>query len=252
MQSIPGLRTTYRVVTQGQAGGKTVSKGSTVTVHATGIVKETNKKFWSTKDPGHLQEKGHFLEVMHQEPQSQASIPFGIVVPGLPVINTAQSISPGRWTVPIPDAHKTRQLTVFLTQPIQDPSYGLTVYLSPPPYQEWIYLGAVSNNLPSNMFQVRWPVALAMQPFQAQLGAMLEPASEVVKKVSPVPPQEEEYRMFAKFIAEDLFRFMESFNKQTDARNELLLIPTKVLDMWYEKFSNKFKVDPFFWLHKKG
>eukprot|EP00669_Euglena_mutabilis_P013074 TRINITY_DN7821_c0_g1_i1.p3 TRINITY_DN7821_c0_g1~~TRINITY_DN7821_c0_g1_i1.p3 ORF type:complete len:119 (+),score=42.87 TRINITY_DN7821_c0_g1_i1:64-420(+) len=52
MQSIPGLRTTYRVVTQGPAGGKTVLKGSTVTVHATGIVKETNKKFWSTKDPG--------------------------------------------------------------------------------------------------------------------------------------------------------------------------------------------------------
>ena len=26
--------------------------GATVTVHATGVVKETGKKFWSTKDPG--------------------------------------------------------------------------------------------------------------------------------------------------------------------------------------------------------
>jgi hypothetical protein len=171
---------------------------------------------------------------------------------------------------------------VFLTQPIQDPSFGLTVYISPPPYQEWLYLGAVSNNLPSNVFQVRWPPAFVTQPFQAQLGMcvlcrrayracrvvpcravshgqvnddgipgiMLEPLSEIVKKVSPVPPQEEEYRLFAKFIADDLFRFMESFNKQTDTRNELLLIPTKVLDMWYEKFNTKFKHDPFFWTRK--
>merc|ERR1712087_79926 len=29
-----------------------VSKGCTATVHATGVVKETGKKFWSTKDPG--------------------------------------------------------------------------------------------------------------------------------------------------------------------------------------------------------
>ena len=26
--------------------------GATVTVHATGVIKETGKKFWSTKDPG--------------------------------------------------------------------------------------------------------------------------------------------------------------------------------------------------------
>merc|ERR1711977_203306 len=32
--------------------GKEVGKGAKVTVHATGVVKETGKKFWSTKDPG--------------------------------------------------------------------------------------------------------------------------------------------------------------------------------------------------------
>ncbi|KAJ9465202.1 Peptidyl-prolyl cis-trans isomerase FKBP12 [Diplonema papillatum] len=50
MQSIPGLATTYQVLKEGS--GQQVSKGNTVTVHATGIVKETNKKFWSTKDAG--------------------------------------------------------------------------------------------------------------------------------------------------------------------------------------------------------
>jgi hypothetical protein len=31
-------------------GDRTVAAKDTVTVHATGIVKETGKKFWSTKD----------------------------------------------------------------------------------------------------------------------------------------------------------------------------------------------------------
>merc|ERR1739845_7785 len=48
---ISGYATKFRDIKEG-SGQKTVSKNDTVTVHATGIVKETNKKFWSTKDPG--------------------------------------------------------------------------------------------------------------------------------------------------------------------------------------------------------
>merc|ERR1712129_445953 len=32
--------------------GRVISKGDTATVHATGVIKESGKKFWSTKDPG--------------------------------------------------------------------------------------------------------------------------------------------------------------------------------------------------------
>ena len=42
--------TKYTILKEG--AGAAVSKGATVTVHATGVVKETGKKFWSTKDPG--------------------------------------------------------------------------------------------------------------------------------------------------------------------------------------------------------
>jgi hypothetical protein len=41
---LPGYQTTYDTVKEGS--GATVNKGATVTVHATGIVKETGKKFW--------------------------------------------------------------------------------------------------------------------------------------------------------------------------------------------------------------
>ncbi|CAK0828512.1 unnamed protein product, partial [Prorocentrum cordatum] len=50
-ETIPGYKTTKQILTKG-SGNKAVSKGATVTVHATGVIKETRKKFWSTKDPG--------------------------------------------------------------------------------------------------------------------------------------------------------------------------------------------------------
>ena len=50
-QDIMGYETKMLIVKKGKAGA-VVSKGDKVTVHATGIVKETDKKFWSTKDAG--------------------------------------------------------------------------------------------------------------------------------------------------------------------------------------------------------
>ena len=49
MQAIEGYDTTYRT-TQAGSGRAMMGKGSTVTVHAMGVVKQTGAKFWSTKD----------------------------------------------------------------------------------------------------------------------------------------------------------------------------------------------------------
>mmetsp|Transcript_9223 Transcript_9223/g.16634 ORF Transcript_9223/g.16634 Transcript_9223/m.16634 type:complete len:227 (-) Transcript_9223:73-753(-) len=48
----PGCDGTVFTVLKEGAGETTVTKGAQVKVHATGVVKETGKKFWSTKDPG--------------------------------------------------------------------------------------------------------------------------------------------------------------------------------------------------------
>merc|ERR1711862_33957 len=51
MTAAPGCNgTTYEILKEGS--GAAVAKGAKVIVHATGIVKESGKKFWSTKDPG--------------------------------------------------------------------------------------------------------------------------------------------------------------------------------------------------------
>merc|ERR1712160_40512 len=50
MEAIAGINTTFRIIKAGS--GNAITKGCSATVHATGVVKETGKKFWSTKDPG--------------------------------------------------------------------------------------------------------------------------------------------------------------------------------------------------------
>jgi len=47
---LPGYKTVFKTLSEGS--GAAVTKGAKVTVHATGVVKESGKKFWSTKDPG--------------------------------------------------------------------------------------------------------------------------------------------------------------------------------------------------------
>ena len=51
-EAVSGLKTKKMTVTPAPEGSPTIAKGDTITVHATGVVKETDKKFWSTKDPG--------------------------------------------------------------------------------------------------------------------------------------------------------------------------------------------------------
>ena len=51
-EAVAGLKTMKTTVTAAPDGSPTVVKGDTVTVHATGTVKQNEKKFWSTKDPG--------------------------------------------------------------------------------------------------------------------------------------------------------------------------------------------------------
>jgi len=51
VETIPNHKTTFCTIKEG-TGSEMVKEKSKVTVHATGFVVETGKKFWSTKDAG--------------------------------------------------------------------------------------------------------------------------------------------------------------------------------------------------------
>jgi ribulose-phosphate 3-epimerase len=106
----------------------------------------------------------------------------------------------------------------------------------------WSYCGCVANAKPSDVFALRWPVDDNGAPFAtAAIGISVEPLAATLEKESVLIQHKE---TFAKRVAEDLLRFMQSFQTGGDAQH--MVVPTNILDRWFDKFINKFRRDPGF------
>lgn len=71
-------------------------------------------------------------------------------------------------------------------------------------------------------------------------GVSLEPAAELALKESSKLGARED---FAKRVAFNLFRYMESFGS-TDG--DKITVPMNSLERWFEKFQHRFRRDPDF------
>lgn len=71
-------------------------------------------------------------------------------------------------------------------------------------------------------------------------GISLEPAAQLAAKESAKMGARED---FAKRVAFNLFRYMESFGGAT---GDKIVVPTNVLDSWFKRFQEKFQRDPDF------
>ncbi|KAK9842081.1 hypothetical protein WJX81_007612 [Elliptochloris bilobata] len=144
-----------------------------------------------------------------------------------------------------------KEVAVFLTQPLPDAASALGVYVSVGGV-EWHFRGYVANSHPSEVMPLQWPEPeqcrrLAPGPGVFQLGVSVEPLAEVaVKEGSKLVGRQE----YAKRVALDLYRFMESFN--VGVAGDRLVLPTNVLEQWFVKFDQKFKRDPDFLLSNLG
>ena len=113
----------------------------------------------------------------------------------------------------------------------------------------WEYRGCVSNVSPSEVFPLQWPqLADGSLPECAQIGVSIEPLAEVAGKEQIVLGSKEE---FARRVAMDLFRYMESFQAATQVSQEHMVVPMNVLDRWFNKFQTKFRLDPNFLTRQK-
>jgi hypothetical protein len=58
--------------------------------------------------------------------------------------------------------------------------------------------------------------------------------------------------MVAQKIALDLFHFMQSFDtpQGTSNNNNMMMVPTNIFDRWYQRFENRYRRDPNFFLKK--
>ena len=108
----------------------------------------------------------------------------------------------------------------------------------------WEYRGAVSEAQPSDVFATCWPRPEGGgQHPTAQVGVSVEPLAELATREATAVASKQE---FARRVALDMFRFMQSF--PTTPQGNTLLVPSNVLEMWLSKFEAKFARDPDFLL----
>jgi len=128
------------------------------------------------------------------------------------------------------------------SQRLLDDNSALCVYIQAGD-KPWEYCGCVANAKPSDVFALRWPVDDAGCAYaNASIGISVEPLASAMEKENALMQHKEE---FAKRVAEDLFRYMQSF--QADgSTSDRMVVPVNILHKWYEKFTNRFRRDPGF------
>jgi protein Hikeshi len=171
---------------------------------------------------------------------------FGIIYPGHPVLYTFTQVSETQWTSEVASPGLLNNLTFFLQNPLPD-GYALALSSSSYPYESLEFLGAIANERPSDIIHTGWSFKpeIANNPIKLLISMELIPniVSLVENKANSDIRQ-----VYAKKVALNLFRFMESFNKNT-TQHELLVLPCDVLDKWLIRFESKFRLDPNFVLN---
>lgn len=140
--------------------------------------------------------------------------------------------------------HDVRDVCLFIPDAnLLDASSALALYVQAGD-SPWEYRGCVSNANPSEVFPLQWPRSPdgSLYP-DATVGVSVENAADVAEKERMALGSKE---TFAKRVATDLFRYMESFQAATAISAEHMVVPMNVLDRWFIKFQDKFKRDPDF------
>jgi len=173
---------------------------------------------------------------------------FGIIIPGQPPISNFTQISETQWTLDLPSPSQINNITFYLQSPLPE-GYAAALSYSKPPFQAIEFLGAIANERASDIFHTAWSFNPELQGVEVvKLLVSVEVISSIESLV--VDKANNDIRQqYAKKVALNLYRFMESFNRNTEPQNEVLILPCDVLDKWLSKFDQKFKMDPYFVLN---
>lgn len=130
-------------------------------------------------------------------------------------------------------------------QSLPNPELALAVYVQSPG-SNWEYRGAVNAQRPSAVIPLVWPPSVGGAqaadgtPLPAQIGISIESTASLPAAVVGTQQRAEE---FARKVGENLFHFMQSFSSSSDG---MLHVPVSILNQWFTKFQERFRVDPDF------
>ena len=158
--------------------------------------------------------------------------------------------APGRWLVDILNPGEVADVSVFLLSSLPNAAdgqpTGLAVYYATPPFQSWEFLTALSNTKPTVIVNAGWSLSPVVNSAPVvRLGITVEPAATLLPKLETVAAFDFR-RDFARKIALNLFRFIESFSQGPSKDGNFLRCPQDVLDRWLVRFDEKYQRDPNF------
>ena len=210
---------------------------------------------------------------------------IGFIVPGGPVRTDFTAIdgtgmkrtlsmsSPGP-DLPSPLASVTELVCFLWPNTVLPPDHGVLLYWqitaavapqSPqqPPSSQPVastgfeLLGSLTPTTgeSSKVFQTGWATHEQLLdimnrniPVMITFAFSIEPMSNI-QNLEPPEHRIAANRMFvAQKIASDLFRYMRSFDTGTGSNNQHMVVPTNVFDRWLQRFENRFRRDPNFFL----
>lgn len=201
-------------------------------------------------------------------PQQPVGNPiFGLVIPGGPVMTdfvpmdpTGKKFaitlsSPGQLPSPLT---MVNEVVCFLTNPQSlPPDHGILVYWQLRYAQEqsgFELLGSLAPNRPSEILRTGWSEHsqfLAVGPnegAQVTIGLSIEPMESVQNLASAIEANNRSKRpLVAQKIAKDLFNFMNSFDSGASGPTQMV-VPKNIFERWWQRFENKSKRDPNFFL----
>lgn len=170
-----------------------------------------------------------------------ASPMFACIVPGRPLMAEFETVSETKLVIRLDHPAQITNFVITLLQPHIQPNFGVGVYYITPDSPEWNYVGCISLASPSGFFRAPWNVcnspAQIQYPF-VHIGLALQPLTELEEKITSDQIAESKTFDNARAIATDLYTFIQSFSH----------IPNNVIDRWMQKFEEKHRREPFFWM----
>ena len=102
-----------------------------------------------------LNEPNNGALVAVSQPQEHP-LSLGVVVTGRPAMFEFHQPDPVGLITELPRPHEISQLTLFLRKELPSFDHGAAIYWSVPPFSDWQFLGVLTNNRPSDIFQTGW------------------------------------------------------------------------------------------------
>ena len=170
--------------------------------------------------------------------------PFGIIIPGQPALYNFEQIGE-HGVLTIQNPKSINVLSFFMNQPLGGADMGAALYYSTPPnYQNLIFIGAIANARPSDIFHP----GFALNPDvnvhrEIKLVIQLKNLSEIETNVL-IAQETDLQKDYAKKVAHNLFNYLKSFDNQKSGNT--MVVPVNSLEKWFEKFTRKYDMDPNF------